>query len=273
MSPRKHPVFSVSVFRRELWASRTSLPWWSVAVVFVIVGGMGKYAAMSGSGQSINALIAKLPKAVQGLMGYGAFDLTTPDGFFAILIPYLALLLGIHAAMLGVEIVVKEQRDGTAEFLYGKPVSRAAVLNAKLASALAGCFFLWSVTLIASLVTVGSYAGDTPVHGMVVLLVASLSLVQVTFLAVGAGAAGLFREPKTAASAATGVLLATYLLSFAVDMIPELSGLRYLTPFQYASPRLLLESGGIDVIAVCITALVVAGGMIVMHRGYRARDL
>ena len=38
----------------------------------------------------------------------------------------------VHAAMLGADIISKEERDKTAEFLFVKPISRNKIIISKL---------------------------------------------------------------------------------------------------------------------------------------------
>ena len=38
---------------------------------------------------------------------------------------------GVYAAILGVSALVKEESEGTIEFLYSKPVTRSKIVTAK----------------------------------------------------------------------------------------------------------------------------------------------
>ncbi|MFA5881807.1 MAG: ABC transporter permease subunit, partial [Eubacteriales bacterium] len=78
---------------------------------------------------------------------------------------YLVVMATIHAAMLGANIIAKEERDKTAEFLLAKPVSRNEIITVKLGAGLTNILIFNAVTLLSSLVIVGHYSGSEPVTG------------------------------------------------------------------------------------------------------------
>ena len=75
----------MNLFKRELKANRKSLIIWSIGVIFMVAAGMGKYSSLEGTGQSMNALMADMPKSLQAIMGTGSLDLSTPIGYFGVL--------------------------------------------------------------------------------------------------------------------------------------------------------------------------------------------
>jgi ABC-2 type transport system permease protein len=109
------------IFKRELRAHRKSLILWSAAILLVIVSALGKYSTAVASGQSINALFDQIPEAIKAVLGMGNFDLSTISGFYGMCYLYLALLAAVHAVLLGANIIAKEERDKTTEFLLVKP--------------------------------------------------------------------------------------------------------------------------------------------------------
>ena len=57
---------------------------------------------------------------------------------------YIVMAGGIYAAILGVSALVKEESEGTIEFLYSKPVTRSKIVTSKiLASAV--IFFIFII--------------------------------------------------------------------------------------------------------------------------------
>ena len=67
-------------------------------------------------GQSINDLMADMPKSLKAVMGFSDVDLSKISGYYSILFVYLLLMATIHAAMLGATIIAKEERDKTLNF-------------------------------------------------------------------------------------------------------------------------------------------------------------
>lgn len=263
----------MNVFIIEMKAHRKSLIIWCIAILLMVGSGMSKYEVFSTSGQSINDVMSKLPKVVQSIFGIGFFDLSKASGFYAILFLYLVLMTTIHAAMLGANIISKEERDKTTEFLMVKPISRDKIITAKLLAAFVNITILNIVTLIASIAIVGYFGKGESVNTDIGLLMVGMLILQLIFMFIGTALAAVSKKPKTAPSVATGILLATYLLSTAIDINTKLESLKYITPFKYFEAKNLISSGGFEPVFVILSVLIIAVLLSATYLFYRKRDL
>ena len=263
----------MNVFMIEMKAHRKSLIIWCVAMLLMVGSGMSKYDVYSTSGQSINDVMGKLPKVVQAIFGIGAFDLSKASGFYALLFLYLVLMTTIHAAMLGANIIAKEERDKTTEFLMVKPISRDKIITAKLSAAFVNIIILNIVTLISSIAIVGYFSKGESVNSDIVLLMAGMFILQLMFMFIGTALAAVSKKPKTAPAVATGIILAAYLLSTAIDINIKLESLKYFTPFKYFEAKNLIPSGAFEPVYVILSILIIAVSLSTTYVFYRKRDL
>ncbi|MDA8441648.1 MAG: ABC transporter permease subunit [Peptococcaceae bacterium] len=263
----------MNIFWREMKANRQSLIIWCVAVLAMVASGMSKYSAASVSGQSMNELIAQMPKSIQTILGTGTFDLAKASGFYGVLFLYLVVMATIHAAMLGATIIAKEERDKTAEFLFAKPASRAGIVTAKLAAALVNLVLFNLVTLVSSLVVVGHFSKGEQVNAAIFRLMLGMFILQITYLVLGTSIAAISKKPKTAVSVATGILLITFFLSMLIDLSSKVNFLQYLTPFKYYEAKSLMYSGGFQAIFLVLSALTVAVLLGVTYTFYNRKDM
>lgn len=263
----------MNIFLKELKSHRKSIIIWSVCVFLMVVSGMGKYAAYSGGGQSINELVANMPKTMKAVLGFQAVDLSKAGGYFVMLYLYLLLMATIHAAMLGATIFAKEERDKTSEFLFVKPVSRTAIITAKLLAALVNIIVFNVVTLISSIVLVAQYNKGASVSGDIAVLMAGMFIIQLLFMVIGSAIAAVKKKPKTAASLATTILLLTYLLSIIIDLSDKADGLKYFTPFKYFQAKDIMFGSGLDARYVILSAVLITALTFVTYFFYRKRDL
>lgn len=263
----------MNIFLRELKSHRKSLIIWSICVFLMVVSGMAKYAAYSGGGQSINELVANMPKTMRAVLGFQTVDLSKAGGFFAMLYLYLLLMATIHAAMLGATIFAKEERDKTSEFLFVKPVSRNTIITAKLLAALVNIIVFNLVTLISSIVLVAQYNKGASVSGDIAVLMVGMFIIQLLFIVIGSAIAAVKRKPKTAASLATSILLLTYLLSIIVDMSDYADALKYFTPFKYFQAKDIMFGGGLQGGYVILSAVLIIILTLITYIFYKKRDL
>jgi ABC-2 type transport system permease protein len=195
--------------------------------MFAMIGsGMVKYGAYQSSGTSINSLMRQLPRAVQIIFGVGGFDLSKAIGFYGVLYMYLIVMATIHAAVLGAEIISKEERDRTSEFLFAKPVLRTKIITAKLLAALSNMIVLNIVTLVSSTLVVGYYNKAGSITHPILILMAGMFFLQLIFLSIGMSVAAISKKPKAATSIATAVLLVAFILSVVVDNKAKLEFLK-----------------------------------------------
>lgn len=263
----------MNIFFRELKSNRKSLIFWSLGIFFMVVAGMSKYEALSASGESIGEIWKQMPKSLQALMGTGSLDISTVIGYYGVLFLFVVIMASIHASMLGATIISKEERDKTSEFLMVKPVSRERVVTAKLFAALFNIIVLNLLTLVTSVGIINFYSKGQEQVDYVFTLVAGMLAVQVVFLSIGMGIAATSKNPKTAPSAATFIILITYIISAVIDLNPKLENLKYLTPFKYFEAKNLLTGTGVEAVFVVLSAVLILVFTCMTYIFYKKRDL
>jgi ABC-2 type transport system permease protein len=263
----------MNIFVREMKANRKSLILWCVGIVALIGSGMSKYAGLSSSGQSINDMISQMPQSLQAVMGVSVLDLSKATGYYGVLFLYMVLLATVHAAMLGATIISKEERDKTAEFLFVKPASRNKIILSKMLAALLNIAVLNIAAGVSSFLIVGNYSSGESIGPDIAVTTAGLLILQLLFLVMGTAIAAFYKQPKKAASRASGILLLTFFLSIAVDLNENLEVLKYLTPFKYFQAKDMMYGGGFDAVYVALSAVLIAALCLATFVAYRKRDL
>jgi len=263
----------MNVFIREIKANLKSLIIWSIAIILMIASSMGKYVSLSLSGQSINDLLGQMPNSLKAIMGLGTFDLTTASGYFGVLFIYLVVMTTIHAVLLGANIISKEERDRTAEFLFIKPASRNRIVTAKLLASLVNILIINLVTLVSSTLLVQKYAAGENVAGDITRLMMGMLIIQLIFLFIGTAIAAISKNPKAATSISAGILLSTFILSIVIDMNTRLASLKYLTPFKYFDAKNIMYGRGFEFVYLAISGVLIASLVSMTFISFKKRDL
>lgn len=263
----------MNIFFREMKANRKSLILWSLGIVFLIGVGMLKFQGLSTSQKAMNEVLASMPKAVQSIMGTGTFDLSKASGFYGILFLYLVLMAAIHAAMFGANIISKEERDKTSEFLYVKPKSRNEIITFKLLAALANIFIFNIVTFVMSIAMISAVGKGENITGGMATLMVGMFILQLMFLSIGTGIAALSKNPKTSGSISTGILFAAFILSIMIDINDKLEPLKYLTPFKYFEAKNLMYDKQFDSVFVILSVVIILVMTCITYVFYKKKDL
>jgi ABC-2 type transport system permease protein len=263
----------MNLFLKELKAYRKGLFFWSLGMLFLVGASMGKFASYQTSGQSITALFDQFPKNFQVIFGLSGFDITTVAGFYGVTFLYISLMASVHAVLLATDIISKEERDRTSEFLFVKPISRVKVISLKLAAGLVNLVVFNLITLIVSVYFVGYFNKGTSATNIILVLMAGLFLLQLIFFFSGTAIASLYKNPKHSPSIAMAVLLTTFILSFLVAINSSLNSLKYLTPFKYFDAHAIISSSQLDPLYVVISLLLIAILVMTTYKAYINRDL
>lgn len=263
----------MNIFLREMKANAKSLIIWCICMFAFVAASMVKYAGISGSEQSMNEILAQMPKSVQSIIGTGTFDLSKASGYYGMLYLYLALMAGIQAVMIGASIISKEERDKTSEFIFVKPVSREKIITSKLSAALVNIMIFNAVTLISSITMVGYYGKGEDVNNYIFKLMVGMFILQIMFILIGTAISALIKKPKVSISISTGILLVMFIVSIAIDINDSLEPLKYLTLFKYFEAKSIMFGEGFQLVFVILSILIIGVCGVVTYTFYRKRDL
>jgi len=265
----------MNIFLREMKANRKALIIWSICMILFMLTSMQKYAGLAGSGANIadfTAMLDSMPKALQALLGLSSLDITTPIGYYGVLFPFLLLIGGIHASMLGANIISKEERDKTVEFLMVKPVTRSSIITSKIMASLTNIVVINIVTFFSTMLFLTSYTTDS-VLTKIILATIGMFMVQLLFLVIGIGMATMSKNYKKSGSNTVFIILTCYFLSIIIDMTGKLDMLNILTPFKYFDAKEFLVTNKLNVGYIALTLAIILVTLIPAYRQYNKRDL
>ncbi|MGH4119040.1 ABC transporter permease subunit [Clostridium sp.] len=263
----------MNIFSVEMKAHRKSLIIWAFGIIFMVAAGMGKYVGMSSSGQSMNELMDQMPNSMRAIMGVGTLDLSKASGFYGVLFLYLLLMATVHAVMIGADIISKEERDKTTEFLLVKPISRAKIITSKLLAATMNILIFNIITLVSSIIIVGKYGNGESVSVDILILMIGMFILQIMFMAIGTAIAAVNKNSRVAISISTAVLLITFILSIVIDISGKIDYLKYLTPFKYFEAKNLMFGGGLKWNFVILSIAIIAAMVRITYVFYEKRDM
>jgi ABC-2 type transport system permease protein len=262
----------MNIYLHEMRSNLKSLVLWCLGMAAVIAAGMGKYAGMAESGQSVSELVESMPKIVLALLGMNGIDLGTAAGFYAVVYLYILVMLSIQAGTLGARIISKEETDKTMEFLFTRPVSRVRIISSKISAALTYALILNCSSLAVSLIMLNTVKGKG-IAGNLCVMSLGLLVVQVVFIFLGTALASVGKKPSASESKASLIVLAAYMFYVLSDLSENLEFLKFFTPFKYFKPSAILTGNYPDAISTLV-AIIAAGCFAVLTFVYfPKRDL
>lgn len=260
------------LFLKELKRNRKNATIWGAIVLGFTLMILSIYPSFADMGKDITALMENLPKEFAKAFGMDDNTWSSIIGFYTTYYGiYITLLMGIFTASTGATILGKEERDGTAEFLLTRPISRRAIATTKLWVLAALLLLLFLVQTLVAALTMSLIANDLPWHQFAVLHTHGLFLVAF-FTAAGVALGALLPVKTNFMGPVVGLIFGTYFLN-AIGQAADLPLLTYLSPYHYL--ELTLTDGDIALNFWGCFAFATASVLMVLfaHRRYQTRDI
>jgi ABC-2 type transport system permease protein len=242
---------------------------WTLIVCGLLVLFMAFYPSMKNEAMKelVGVKLNAMPPAVLKAFGISSLpDFTNITYYFSYVVQYMDITAAVYAAMLGASSLIREESDGTIEYLYAQPVTRKTVVLQKMLANLS-VYALFVMAMGA--VTAVLYAAMKPEGSDLAALLADVKIIYAgmffmgaVFLAVGFLASALLRSAKQAVSFSLGIVFSTFILGIAAVVVKQLEFFKYFSPINYVKPEELVKSGfqaeyvwiGLAVTAVCTAA-------------------
>jgi ABC-2 type transport system permease protein len=264
---------SATIYLHEFRARLRSVLVWSLSITALIGFFFSIFPSFADQAAVINQMLAKFPPALLEAFGMGRTNLSSVVGFYSFIFIFVQVCLAIQAGNYGFGLVSVEENELTADFLMSKPVSRAQILTSKLLAALTDLTVtnavVWLVTFVAISVFHGKY---TYTAGPLLLLLASVILFQLFFLAVGLAISLLVKRVRSVTPYSLGLGFGMYVLSAFIGMFGS-AALEYVTPFKHFDPVFISQNNRFDTPLVLLDVAVSLIALGLSYWLYIRRDI
>jgi ABC-2 type transport system permease protein len=262
----------MQVFFKELKDHLKPLLIWLVSVAVFIYMGSSEFEGYYHNPE-MNEMLNLLPPQLVQAMGLGAVNITVPSGYASLLINFMLIIVGIYSLLLGSSIILREERDKTAEFLYTMPTKKGWIVFEKIMAGI----------LLNVLLVIGIYGSFIAImsrfefdeHFIEFMILSSVAsfLLAIIFYGVGLILSAVMNQYKKVESVGIGILLFTYIISIVMTLTDKIDFMKYFTPFAYFQSSEILKTLTIENlyswISVCFFVVSVILTLIV----YPKRDL
>lgn len=262
----------MNIFLRELTAYRKSTIIWAASLSGIIIMFMALYPAFTTDIEATKAVFTQFPEALRTALNISLSTFFTLYGFFGYLLGFALLAGSIQAMNLGVGVISKEVSGKTADFLLTKPVARGTVVTAKLGAALVMLLItnvvFWTVSYL-----IATAMSDEPLKAETfLLLLSTLLLVQLIFLALGALFAVIIPKVKSVVSVSLPTVFAFYIIGAIGDVL-ENDSVRYVSPFRFYDTNYIITNGTLDGRYLAIEAAFIVVTLALAYVIYLKKDV
>ena len=259
-----------ALIKNEFRLTRKMLLIW-MGIVLVLCGfAYFEYLSLKDSLGELTGLISDFPKILIAMFGVSG-DLTSALGWYGCIYYWVTMLTNSYAVYLGVSCVAKERAQGTAEYLFTKPVSRNTVICGKVVASICNLFVLAAFSGLCNYFTAILPLGGLEQREAALTATIGLFLTELTLFAITLLISGLAKSYKGAVRLGTGILLAFYGISIAAEYL-EVPAMYYLTPLKYFDVY-TVAAGGIYISFFLLAMIIVIGSVVAAQKIWTAREI
>jgi len=260
----------MTLVKHELKQGKTSFLIWTVSIGFLLAICVFLCPEMKGQMDGISETFASMG-SFTAAFGMDRLNFGTLIGFYAIECGNVLGLGGaFYASLCAVNILSKEEKDKTAEFLLSHPISRARIITEKLIAVL---IQITALNLIIYALSVGSMTmiGEEIPWKEVNLLHLAYYLLQIELAGICFGVSAFLR--KGSAGVGLGIAAMMYFLNLIANIAEVAEFLKYITPFGYCEGADIVTTGSLDGTMVAIGMAMGIAGIAVAYLRYSLKDI
>jgi ABC-2 type transport system permease protein len=264
---------SATIYLHELRARLNSVLTWSLSVAAIVFVFLSLYPGFSSQAALLNEMFAKFPPALLDAFGMKNTQLSTLLGFYSFIFIFVQLCLAIQAGNYGFGLVSVEENELTADFLLSKPVSRTQVMTSKLLAAFTSLTITNLVVWAFTFISVALFRNGQPYTvGTLVLILVSIVIFQLFYLAVGLVISLLVKRVRSVTTFSMALGFGTYVLS-AFSAALAAASLEYITPFKHFDPAYIVRNSAYDTPLVLVNVGISVIALAISYRLYIRRDI
>lgn len=264
---------SATIFRHEFRSRLGSVFTWSLSVAALLLIFSSFYASFAGEAELVSEMLQNFPAELRAAFGLDNMDLASVPGYFSFLFIFVQLCLAIQASLYGFGLVSIEESELTADFLLSKPVSRSQVLVSKLLAAISSLTVTNLVVWVFTFLSITLFrAGRDYDASVIILLLLSVAVFQLSFLSVGLVISLLVKRVRNVTPYALGLGFGAYVLSAFSGVVGDVK-LELLTPFKHFDPAAIASQGAYDTPLVLLNLAVTVLALAASYWRYLHRDI
>lgn len=260
----------MTILKLELRQGRTNFLIWTAAIGALMAVCIALFPQMKQQAEDLAAGFASMG-AFTAAFGMDRLNFGTLTGFYGVECGnILGLGGGLFAAMIGVNILSKEEQGHTAEFLLTHPIRRGRVLTEKLAAVLLQILIMNGLIYLLAIGSIMAIGEKIPWKELNLLHLAFF-LMQVELACVCFGISAFLR--RGGLGIGLGLAAIAYFLNILGNLSEDTKLLKWLTPFGYTEAADIMTACKLDTEMIALGMTIALLGIVAGYWKYTKKDI
>lgn len=260
----------MTILKHELKQGKASFSIWLAAIGALMAVCVFLFPEIAGQMDGINELFSSMG-AFTAAFNMDQLNFGTLIGYYAIECGNVLGLGGaFYAALCAVDMLSKEERGRTAEFLLTHPVSRRRIVTEKL---IAIVLQITALNLAIYAISVCSMlaVGESIPWREITLLHIAYYLLQIELAGICFGISAFMRRSSTGVG--FGIAVMMFFVNLIANITEAAAFLKYITPFGYCDGADVVTNSRLDGVMVAIGMALCLSGVAAAYWKYTRKDV
>ena len=252
------------MLKREFRINFKNFCTWLFILIFIFGLVYCMYPSITSSENSkmLNEVLKSFPKNLLVAFNMDITDITTSFGWFKSEgYIFILLITSAYAAILGSNILLKEENDMTIEYLASLPISRNTIITNKLICGLSYVVFMVIGVALFNLMCM-FILGEFDLNIYLLLSLAPLATSIATFL-LCLFISTFMHKSKNMIGISLGIVFVSYFLQIISNIAEQIEFIKYCSLFTLADTRNIILNGVIDdniiIISIVLSLILIVG--------------
>jgi len=262
----------MNIYWHELKMSMGSMLYWTLAMLLGLLFFMMMFTAVSQDAALINQIVRQFPPEIVRALGLSTLDLSTVLGYYGYVFTFILLLASVCILKMSISALSEEIRMKTADFLLSKPVSRNAVVTAKVISVITLLALQTAIYLLGALIIVNTITAQPYNKSVFLLINLSIFLVGLFFAGLGFLISVAVKKIKAVLPVALGTVFGFAILQMLNQSLAD-PVLAFFTPFAYFDIAKIVAAGAYERIYIFTDVVLSIFFTLLTYIIYRYKDI
>lgn len=260
----------MTVFWHEMKRGRKALIVWTAAIAALLAISVLLYPQMKSQMEGMNEMFADMG-AFTAAFGMDKLNFGEFPGYFAVECGNVLGLGGaMFAAVLGIAMLGKEQKENTADFLLTHPIKRSRVVLEKLLAVYAQILIL-NIIVAAVAFLAALAVGEKLETRLFLILFLAYFLMQIEIASICFGISAFLKG--SGFGIGIGIALLLYFLNIIANITKEAEFLKFITPFAYADGASIVTNFELELKYLASGMAMAAAGVAAAFWKYTRKDV
>ena len=260
----------MTLVKHELRQGKTAFLIWTGSIALLMAVCICLFPEMKEEMEGVSKLFSTMG-AFTAAFGMDRLNFGSLIGYYAIECGNVLGLGGaFYSALCAADLLSKEERNKTAEFLLTHPVSRRRVVTEKLAAAVIQILVLNILVYFVSIAAIALIGESIPWKHLN-LLHAAYTLMQLELAGICFGISAYTR--RGSAGIGMGVAAVSYCINLIANISRSGKFLKYITPFGYCDGADIVADGRLNAGAAAFGILLCLAGIAAAYGKYLKKDI